>query len=383
MGDSQPSREHIEQWFIARGLPHLIEKYRANVDVWTRTYRTLVAIAAVSAGANAFNRRWSSVANVAVVVATVAGVVLIAAAMNHKMGGGWKHTPARVSTVVLGVLVACAAIPSLIFGYQWRLAIITAVAGVAVLGATYLVTSYGLVPMTRWALGRVITQVTELGSLIARALPLLLLIVIVLFINTEMWQVVEALNAIRLTITAFTLFAVGAFFVVGRLPIDVAEIGHFDSWHQCADLAQSAHPELGLTGQLGDESLEVALTRRQWLNVGLVLLFSQAVIVTIVGIVTFVFFMVFGAVAIQTDVIETWTGAVPHHLGPTSLGITEELVKASAFLGAFSSLYFTVYLVTDETYRREFRSSIVKEVRTALAVCALYRHHTGATTSTV
>jgi hypothetical protein len=194
-----------------------------------------------------------------------------------------------------------------------------------------------------------------------------------LFINTEMWQMVNSLSGVRVALAGLLLFAVGAFFFIGRLPVDVAEIGHFDSWHECNAAARLVQPSLSAYAVNLDQPLEVELSRRQWLNVGLVLLFSQAVVVTIVGLVTFAFFVVFGAIAIDDSVIESWTGSAPYWIGPEALGISGQLLKVAGFIGAFSALYFTVYLVTDETYRREFRSGIVSEVRAALAVCALYR----------
>ena len=50
-----------------------------------------------------------------------------------------------------------------------------------------------------------------------------------------------------------------------------------------------------------------------------------------------------------------------------------ELLQVSIFLAAFSGLYFTVYAVTDEVYRKQFFNSIVHELERAVSVRVAYR----------
>jgi hypothetical protein len=60
-------------------------------------------------------------------------------------------------------------------------------------------------------------------------------------------------------------------------------------------------------------------------------------------------------------------------LGGRSLVLSEPLLRVSAFLGAFSGMYFTVVLTTDATYRTEFADDVGPEIREALAVRSAYR----------
>ena len=53
------------------------------------------------------------------------------------------------------------------------------------------------------------------------------------------------------------------------------------------------------------------------------------------------------------------------------------LKAVAGFLTAFSGLNFTVYLLTDQTYREEFRTEVVGELRQAFAVRAAYRRYGG------
>ena len=67
---------------------------------------------------------------------------------------------------------------------------------IACLALIYLWSSYGLGPMIRWGARRGRGQLTGLGPLVARALPLLLLFTTFLFINAEVWQVAGALDGL-------------------------------------------------------------------------------------------------------------------------------------------------------------------------------------------
>jgi hypothetical protein len=108
-------------------------------------------------------------------------------------------------------------------------------------------------------------------------------------------------------------------------------------------------------------------------NLVLVLVIAQAVQVLLLAVAVFAFFMIFGAVAINDDVILSWTGQseIHHVLGVDAL--REELVQVSVFLASFSGLYFTVYAITDELYRKEFFTVIMNELRRAVGARVVYR----------
>ena len=81
-------------------------------------------------------------------------------------------------------------------------------------------------------------------------------------------------------------------------------------------------------------------------------------------------------------------GAQAHVLATLSAGhnklvITEELLRVAGFLTAFSGLNFTVYLLTDATYREEFRQEVVAELHQAFAVRACYLSYLARESATV
>ena len=78
-----------------------------------------------------------------------------------------------------------------------------------------------------------------------------------------------------------------------------------------------------------------------------------------------------------TNAPETWTTQAPNVLATFGLfgndvTVTEELLRVSVFLAGFSGFYFTIYLVTDTTFREEFFSDVEDEIRQAFAVRAAY-----------
>jgi hypothetical protein len=103
------------------------------------------------------------------------------------------------------------------------------------------------------------------------------------------------------------------------------------------------------------------------------LLITQLVQVVLLSLSVFAFFVAFGLLVMDPEVIRGWTG----EKRLTNLSFFEranwELVQVSVFLAAFSGFYFTVYAVTDDLYRRQFFSSILRELERAVSARAVYR----------
>jgi hypothetical protein len=90
------------------------------------------------------------------------------------------------------------------------------------------------------------------------------------------------------------------------------------------------------------------------------------------------FLVAFGTLAMSEDTTTNWVGGDVNVLLSWSLDqrdmvVTEELLRVAGFLATFAGLSFTVYLVTDPTYRDEFRTDVASELREAFAVRAAYR----------
>ncbi|MCW2798105.1 hypothetical protein [Nocardioides sp.] len=314
-----------EAWFLRHGLPYFVDDVRA--DVLSRLGR-----------------------------ARVIGVLGVGAVLGSASGLGVGLWSGAVSLgVVTGVSVLL----------LWFL--------------TYALHSLKAWVIARWALRRAFGSLGLLLPLATRALPMLLLFITFLFINTEVWQVASALHGGVLwgSVLFFALAAFG--FLVPRL---VEELDQFDDSIHADDLltASRGTPLEAAAQDLvdGDVDLpdEAQVTGLQMVNLVIVLVVAQAVQVLLLSLAVFAFFMIFGAVAIQDSVIQTWIGNphndVPHYPFGVHL-FSIELIRVSTFLAGFSGLYFTVVAITDELYRREFFTVIMNELERAVGARVVYR----------
>lgn len=367
--------DQTERWFLRRGLPHFIFDYRAGDDVLTRALPTLLVVFVLGIF-GAANLEWAWWQNLLALAAAAAGVVAIWAGVNRARGRRPLQLPDRVGPVEVGVFLVVPTILPLVFGGQVGSAVGSFFGNLVLLGGIYLVTSYGVIPMTRWALAQAQQQVGTVLGLVGRALPLLLLFSVALFINTEVWQVAAALDGL-LFVSAVAFFVLlGTAFLLLRLPGELARVR--------AQLTGPALVEACESSPLAEVACDapdaeaVPLSKRQQGNVLLVLFFSQAVQIALVSVGITAFFLAFGLIIIRPEVVESWLGDLtPDLLASWELAgrtfeITRAHLRVAGFLGALSGFYFTVYVITDATYREEFFTEIVDEVRQSLAVRNVY-----------
>lgn len=365
-----------ERWFVRRGLPHFIFHYSASQDVWTRAIPVLTAVYVAEVAVNAPSSDYSVAESFGAVVAGLAMLIGIWVVVNSLRRRPPFSRPDHMGPFEVLVFVVAPPLVPLIFGFQWRSAAVTAGVNVGLLTVIYLATSYGLVPMTRWVAEHGARQLLSVVGVLVRALPLLLLVVIVVFVNTEAWQVASDLRWPALAIVVGLFFVLGTLFAVIRVPRQVGELVQepWDVVRARVDGTPAQDLRAFMPARPPDPP---ELSKKEWGNVGLVVLASEGVLVALVVAFMFVFFVVFGLLAISPGVVHSWLGHTPDvlvtfHLFDQRMVLTEELLKVSAFLAGFSGLYFTVAMLSDATYQQEFLAKLVGEVREALAVRAVY-----------
>ena len=322
----QEAQRDAEQWFLRHGLPYFVDSERQIVRVGLSRARLFPVLGA------------ALLVGVAIGVAT--GIAV------HAVSGG----------LVFGLLTA------------------------GVVLAIYAATTLRLRIIARWAGGRTLATLSLMFPLVTRALPLLMLFITFLFINTEVWMVANSLSRGVLTLAVMFFAALAVGFLLVRLPeemdrvdddIDPGRLAARTSGtpleDRAAELFADADPaELRRT-------VEVAGLEKG--NLVLVLLVAQTLQVLLLAVAVLLFFLVFGSVVMQDAVVESWIGHEVHGV-PGLGGLTAPLLKVSVFLAGFSGLYFTVYAVTDETYRQQFFTSVMRELERAVAVRAVYRNLT-------
>lgn len=366
----------VERWFRSRGIPHFIDQYSASRDVFTRALAPLTAILMLEL-VTALDASWPWWLNLGVAAASLGAVLGVWAVVNVARKRPALARPNRVGPTELTIFVLLVPVLDLLAGGQRLTALNTMLTNVALLGLIYLGTSYALLPITRWAAGRLWRQLADVLGLLVRALPLLLLFVTFLFLTTEVWQVAASLDGPFLAVTMGLFVAVGIVFVVARIPLEVGALARFDSWADVTALVSDT-PAAGLRPPAGASPATTArLGRRQWGNVGLVVLFTQGLQIAFVSVMIGIFFVGFGLLTVTPELTTTWVGADAHLLLDGTLwgrpvAVTTELLQVAGFLTAFSGFYFTVYVLTDATYRKEFLDEVLVELRQAFAVRAVY-----------
>jgi len=313
----QQAIRDAEEWFLRHGLPYFVESERMVVKRGLSRARLLPVVAT------------------ALVLGAVAGV-----------GTG------LLTTLSLGLLVGLLA------------------AGVVL--AVYAATTLRLRVIARWAVGRTLRSLGMMFPLVTRALPLLLLFVTFLFINTEVWMVANSLDRGVLTLAVMFFAALAVGFLLVRLPEEMDRVdddvdpGRLAARTKGTPLERDA-AEVFRTADADELGPLVEVTGLQKWNLVLVLLVAQALQVLLLSVAVLLFFLVFGQVVMQPDVVKAWLGDgwEGSTFGP--------LLNVSVFLAGFSGLYFTVGAVTDETYRQQFFTSVTRELERAVAVRAVYR----------
>ncbi|WP_372735028.1 hypothetical protein [Nocardioides sp.] len=230
-----------------------------------------------------------------------------------------------------------------------------------------------------WALRRALSSLRTLLPMMSRALPLLLIFVTFLFINGEVWQMAASLETGVLWLTVLLFGGLAGGFLLVRLPEEVDRVDDAVDAEFLRRTCQGTPVEFEcerlLARSAHDPVSHATVTGFERWNLIVVLVVIQAVQVLLLAFTVFVFFLFFGALIIDVGIQESWTGIPVEDFSnlPGLTSISVPLAKVSLFLAAFSGLYLTVATVTDDTYREQFFSEILRELENAVGVRAVYR----------
>jgi hypothetical protein len=372
----------IERWLIERGVPHLVDPHTDSMllDAWTRAL-PLLLVAYLLLGLNALDlANWTLTENLAAAAAVVAMLIATWVVSNRLRHRPAFARPTQIGPPELVLFLIGPMLPGLALG-QFHDAAETFVLGVILLALIFVWSSYGIGALLRWGIRRSGGQLTGLGPLVVRALPLLLLFTTFLFINAEVWEMAGTLDGAAYVVVVLMFFGLGASFVLTRVPGFIRAENRFDSWEQIGEFVAGTPADVvALPG--GGVTLD-PLRPRQRFNIGLIVLFGQALQITLVVVALTGFFVFFGFMAITAETSLNWTGldtlnvVADASFGGRTLVLSEPLIRVSVFLGAFSGMYFTVVLTTDDTYRSEFSNDVGPEIRQVLAVRCAYHVERG------
>jgi hypothetical protein len=341
-----------ERSFRRAGLPHFSEDFSAGTDIFNRALPLLVLVF-VGQMLAAIEPDWEWWQNVLAVLGGLAILLAGFAALNRMRGRPLTAVPERVGKTELAGFVLIPALVPLIFGTHPDEVGAVIAGNLLFLGLVYAFGTLGLVPITRWVLGRLAAQVRSALPLIANAVPLLAIFALLSFTTEELWKIFTDME-IEIYFVVIGLFAaLGTVFLLARIPREARRLEQ--------EAGEGSPP----------------LKRRQLLNVGLVMLVSQALQVLIVSVMIGVFFVVFGMLAIDDAIQTEWLGhpvdeLLTIELFGEPLELTAELLRVAGGLAAFSGFYFAISMLTDSTYREEFLEELTSEMRDSFRERAEY-----------
>ncbi len=344
MTDEVPERLHAYEVALRRaGLPTLIEDYSASEDVFNRAVGFFAAVYLLEV-LNALKADYGWW-NIAAFVGGVALALVSFGLVNRARGRRFLAVPSRVGTPELAAFVLLPGLLPLVFGFQWRSAVVTVAVNLVLVGAVWIVVGYGVFPIVGWVGARSLGQLRTSVQLLVRAVPILIFFALIVFFASEVWQVFTSISGWRLGLGLGMFVAIGTLFLGARVPAMVSELD----------------AEAGLP--------DAPLTRRQRWNVGLIVF-----LVLFVSLAVFVAFVALGTVLVDVSVQSTWVGhpVTPVEIAGVDLHLTLELVRVSLGMAAISGLYYAVALVVDPAYRDELVDALTKEMRATFAVRAEY-----------
>jgi len=368
-------RRAADAWFLDRGLPAVLRPGALVRRLWPRSAPALAGFAVF-------------MANSALVVAITG-----------------KHTidieghPTRAEWFVLGLLVLVLPIAALIGWWVSRIstvrgrslaatvAVTVAIAGgilggpsprilvnlileAVVIAAILALTACGAGSILGWAVQMTMSNLAAAGSMVTRALPLLLLTILVFF-NSPVWLMAATISRPRLWLALLFLTAIAAIFVVSvtrdrvKPMMDSDEPAH-DHSTRLADTPFETMP---------DPASVRPISRVERFNVMFVVAASLLSQIFIIAAMASLLFLILGLIVLSPELLAAWTrngrsdGTV---LGMT-IPVPDSLLQITFFLGALTFMYISARTVTDDDYRTRFFDPLIDDLRLTLTARNRYR----------
>jgi MFS family permease len=370
MSPTVATHRTAERWFLDRGLPAVLTTRARLQSLWSRSAPFL----AFTAVGDAFSLvAYEMTGQVHFVGAPPLvqrfGLAISLLAIPLAAGIGWivarrvsDRGQAIVSTVAVVVGIGTQAVKGHTYQQHWeRLA-----EGVVAVLVILLLTAVGAGSVIGWAVRLALSQFVAAWALLARALPVVLLSVLVFF-NTAVWTMASTLSPARfgLALDIFLLIAI-AFVVQGTVehakPTLMAASA---SPHRAAELAGTPFEHMP---DPSDPTAIKPLTRDERSNVILTLVVAQLTRILTVAWVTQLLFFLAGLVMLTPELLRQWTQHPLIHatLFGVPIPVPQSLINMNFFLGTLTFMYVSARSVGDGEYRHEFLDPMIEDLELTL-----------------
>jgi hypothetical protein len=370
-----PDMQQIQDWFLRRGLPLVLTRRVRRRDLIVRSAPVVSGVGAVTAvtmllaEVTADDPDYGYAVRLGVIAAALVAAPFALYLLHHsgtRLGEAGRRTAALLVMAIFVVVM-----PVTVDG--WSAATATeAPIFVVITLLTIWLTYVGFGSIALWAFRFASVQLGALGTLMSRALPLLMLTVVVFFTG-ELWQLSARMTRQRLWQVIGFLALIALLFMVATIRDEVRALRE--------DRAEQSDPgELlagtPLAGCIDHDPVRTPLSRGEQLNVVAVMVVSQAIQVVFFTAGLFAFFLALGVIAIPYDVAVLWSAEQTCSVGqPPCAGtwfgihipVPQTIVHTSLFVAVLSGLYFTVSTSVDPLYRQRFFDPLIADVAVSLA----------------
>lgn len=374
MSDSSPTKndEQVQEWFLHRGLPlvltrrvrsrRLIERSAPMISsVGALTALTMLLAEVTGDGPN-----YAYALRLGIITAVLLAAPFVLVTLHRRSTALGEVARRWGAWAVMAIFVVV--MPVTVSGWSGAAAAEAPLFVLISLLAIWL-TYLGFGSIAAWAFRFAWVQLGALGTLMSRALPLLMLTVVVYFTG-ELWQLSARMTRQRLWETVGFLALVALVFMVTTIRDEVQALRD--------DRAEQTDAGRLLDGTpfAAPATTRTPLSRAEQINVVAVMVVSQAIQVVLFTAGLFAFFLALGVIAIPYDVTVLWSSEEICQVGqPPCAGtwfgihipIPQTVVHTSLFVAVLSGLYFTVSTSVDPLYRQRFFDPLIADVAVSLA----------------
>jgi hypothetical protein len=368
-------RRAAETWFLDNGLPAVLRPGALLRRLWPRSAPALAGLAVFMV--------WS------VVIVLITGkhtididgrptraewfvLALLVLVLPLTALVGWlvsRLQSLRSRRIAATVSVALAVV-GIFFGgptsYVLTNAVIAAVSVVVILGLT----AAGVGSILGWAAKVTMNDLALTGTLLVRALPFVLLTVLVFF-NTYIWLMAEYVSRARLTLALLLFALIAVAFITSSTADQLKPMLSASSQPGSDDGCLNGTPFAAIADPPGSDRL----SRPERWNAIFVLAVSQVVQVAMVALVTSGIFFLLGLILLNPRLLAEWTrgGRSDGTFLTMTLPVPQSLIQTTMFLGALTFMYVSAKAVGDADYKSRFLDPLIDDLRVTLLARNRYR----------
>jgi hypothetical protein len=371
-------RVAAEQWFLRHGLPSVLTQRARWRRLWWRSAPALSALAVLFAAArimsfasgdstididdNPTSAEWVIIA---VVFGTLPAALVVATLVSRISGDRGRRIAFAVS---LAICATADALTSSLLDFLGDLT--TSVLAIA---AVLVINGMGIGSVLGWSVRLTLAHLRSVGALFTRALPVLLLTVLVFF-NGPVWSMATTIGRDRMWLLIGFMVAVAGTFLLTGVIDRVRPALHKHVRERDVEILSDT-PFVDMPDP--DPGSVPPPSRGERANVMFVVAVSQFVQIAVVALMTSTIFFVMGLIALTPALLKRLT--VDGEWQGTWLGMTvpvpQSLIHVSLFLGALTFMYVSARSVGDGEYRTQFLDPLIDELRAVLVARNRYRAH--------